>query len=433
MAKKVYDIKPPKLTKKPESQVKELKIEKTQRPRRKEIAIPETRYEKTKFFSWGKIAMGVGAVVVIIAIYLFFKLPKANIEIWPKVETLSFEQTITADKTAGSIDLSENIIPAEYFQEEKTESQEFEATGNASNEGKATGTITVYNKYDPPTSVTLKAGTHFLSDSGKYFITLQKVTIPAGKKSGSKITPGSVQVKVEAVEGGEGYNIGAATFSVPKLSGTNYYYSVYAESSKAMAGGYAGKIKKVTEDDISQAKDALTKKLIAENEASLRNNIPSDYVLLDDMISSEIVSASTEAKAGTIADNFTYQTKVKSQALAFKKSDLEKFAKDYIISQMQETKTILDNSFKIDYSSKASDIDKGKITLNLTFSSGVYQDIDKNSLMLSLTNKNKSQIEETIKDNLGDQISGMKVNFWPFWVTKSPKSQKAVKVELKFE
>jgi hypothetical protein len=100
---------------------------------------------------------------------------------------------------------------------------------------------------------------------------------------------------------------------------------------------------------------------------------------------------------------------------------------------MQETKTILDNSFKIDYSSKVSDIDKGKITLNLTFSSGVYQDIDKNSLMLSLTNKNKSQIEETIKDNLGDQISGMKVNFWPFWVTKSPKSQKAVKVELKFE
>jgi len=242
-----------------------------------------------------------------------------------------------------------------------------------------------------------------------------------------------VQVKVEAVEGGEGYNIGPATFSVPKLSGTNYYYSVYAESSKAMAGGYAGKVKKIIDDDISQAKDALTKKLKAENEATLRNSISSDYVLLDDMISSEIISASTEAKAGTVADNFTYQVKVKSKALAFKKSDLEKFAKDYIIFQMQETKTMLDNSFKIDYSSKASDIDKGKITLNLTFSSGVYQDIDKNSLTLSLTNKNKSQIEETIKDNLGDQISGMRVNFWPFWVTKSPKSQKALKIELKFE
>jgi len=297
MAKKVYDIKPPKLTKKPEIHVKELKIEKTQRPRRKEIERTETRHEKPKFFSWGKIVMGAGAVVVIIAIYLFFKLPKANIEIWPKIETLSFEKTITADKSADSIDLSLNIIPAEYFQEEKSESQEFSATGNASNEGKATGTITIYNKYDPPTSVTLKIGTHFLSDSGKYFITMQKIIIPTGKKSGSKITPGSAQVKVEAVEGGEGYNIGAATFSVPKLSGTNYYYSIYAQSSSAMAGGYAGKVKKIIDDDISQAKDALTKKLKAESEASLRNSIPSDYVLLDDMISSEIVSASTQAKA----------------------------------------------------------------------------------------------------------------------------------------
>ena len=172
---------------------------------------------------------------------------------------------------------------------------------------------------------------------------------------------------------------GGATWS-RLTTGTNYYYSVYAESSKAMAGGYAGKVKKIIDDDISQAKDALTKKLKAENEATLRNSISSDYVLLDDMISSEIISASTEAKAGTVADNFTYQVKVKSKALAFKKSDLEKFAKDYIIFQIQETKTMLDNSFKTDYSSKASDIDKGKITLNLTFSSGVYQDIDKKLL-----------------------------------------------------
>lgn len=433
MPKKVYDIKPPKLSQKSESHVKEfLKIEKAQSSKRAEKK-PQTRSEEPRFFSWGRIAMGAGAVVAITAVYLFFKLPKADIEIWPKVETLSFEQTITADKSADSVDLLSNIIPAEYFEEEKTESQEFPASGNASNEGKATGTITIYNKYNPPTPVTLKVGTHFLSDSGKYFVTLQKIIIPAGKKSGSKITSGSVQVKVEAVEGGEGYNIGAATFSVPKLSGTNYYYSVYAQSSDAMAGGYAGKIKKVIDDDISQAKDTLTKKLKAESEASLKNSIASDYVLLNEMIFSEIVSASTEAKAGTVADNFTYQVKIKTRALAFKKSDLEKFAKDYIISQMPETKTMLADSFKTDYSSKASDIDKGKITLNLTFSAGVYQNIDKNSLMLKVANKNESQIEETIKNNLGDQISSAKVNLWPFWVTKSPKSQKAIKIELKFE
>ena len=433
MPKKIYDVKPPKLVRKTESSIKEFLKDGKGRGSSRAEKKPKTRAKNEKFFPWRKVAMGGGIVVVLVAAYLFFKLPKADIEIWPKVETLSFEQTITADKSADEVDLLSNIIPAQYFQEEKTESQEFEATGNASNEGKATGTITIYNKYNPVTPVTLKVGTHFLSDSGKYFVTLQRVTIPAGKKSGSKITPGSVEVKVEAAEGGEGYNIGSATFSVPKLSGTAYYYSIYAESSEAMTGGYAGKTKKVIDDDISQAKDSLTKKLISETEASLRNNLPSDYMLLDEMIYSEVISASTETKSGAVADNFTYQVKIESKALAFKKSDLEKFAKDYILSEMSDLKTMLADTFKVDSTASKTDIDKGKTTLDLNFSSGVYQNIDKNSLIPLLINKNENQINEIVKDNLGDEISGVKVNLWPFWVTKSPKNQKAVKIELKFE
>ena len=417
MRKKIYDIKPPKLARKADSDIKK------RRSNRK----------REKHFPWGTVLAVAGLLVVIMAVYLFFKLPKVNIEIWPKVETLSFEQEITADKSADLVDLSLNIIPAEYFTEEKTESQEFSATGNASNEGKATGTVTIYNKYDPPTPITLKSGTHFLSDSGKYFVTLQKTTVPAGKKSGSKITPGSVQAKAQAVEGGESYNIGPATFSVPKLSGTSYYYSIYAQSAETMAGGYASKVKKVIDDDIRQAKDVLTKKLISDTEASLKSKIPADNILLDSAISSEVVSASTNTKSGTVVDKFTYQAVVKAAGLAFKKSDLDKLAKDYIISQMPDSKTMLTSSFKADYTVKSLDIDKGKIVLNLNFSSGIYQNINKNILIPLLTDKNSEQINEAINDRLGVEISNLKVNFWPFWVTKSPKSQKAVKIELKFE
>ncbi|KKP93292.1 MAG: hypothetical protein UR98_C0007G0024 [Parcubacteria group bacterium GW2011_GWA1_36_12] len=413
MRQKIYDIKPPRLAHKTEKR--------------------RGQQKKEKRFPWGAVLSGAGVLVIIAAVYLFFKLPRADIKIWPKVETLSFEQEITADKSADSVDLSLNVIPAEYFQEEKTESQEFLATGNASNEGKATGTITIYNKYDPPSPITLKAGTHFLSDSGKYFVTLQKTTIPAGKKSGGKITPGSVKVKIEAAEGGEGYNIGPATFSVPKLSGTSYYYSVYAQSTEQMTGGYAGKVKKVIDDDIQQAKEALTKKLISNTEASLKSKISSDYILIDSAISSEVISASTNTKSGALTDKFTYQAAVKSTYLAFKKSDLDEFAKDYIISQMEDSKTMLTSSLKTDYTVKSLDIDNGKITLNLNFSSRVYQNINKNVLIPLLTNKNRNQINEVINNKLRDEVSNVKVNLWPFWVTKSPKSQKAVKIELKFE
>jgi len=280
MPRKVYDVKPPKISRKTEKNIKEFLEEKKPRSssvsRNKRAAGPR----EERFFPWRKVAIGAGVIVVLACVYLFFKLPKANVEIWPKVETLSFEETVTADTSADEIDFASNIIPAKYFEAEKTGSQEFPATGNASNEGKATGIIAIYNKYDPPAPVTLKVGTHFLSDSGKYFVTLKRVAIPAGKKSGSKIAPGSVEVEVEAVEGGEGYNIGPATFSVPKLSGTAYYYSIYAESSNGMSGGYAGKVKKVIDDDIELAKDSLTKKLISEAEADLRNNLPEDYMLI---------------------------------------------------------------------------------------------------------------------------------------------------------
>jgi hypothetical protein len=425
MPKKIYDIKPPKVGRKAEKEIKEFLAVDTKKKQ-------HHRRKKEAHFPWKTFSAVAGTAVIILVVFLYFKLQKADIQIWPKVDVLSYEQAITADQTADAIDLSKNIIPVQYFEEEKTGSQEFPATGNASNEGQASGTITVYNKYNPPAPITLKAGTHFLSDSGKYFITLQKIVIPAGKKSGSKITPGSVQVKVQAVEGGENYNIGPAAFSVPKLSGTDYYYSIYAQSTEAMSGGYAGEIKKVTDDDIAQAKDVLTKKLIVEAQDSIKGKISADYILLDSPDSFDVTSASTQTKSGTTAENFTYQATVKANVLAIKKSDLDEFAKEYIIAQMPEQKTMLDSSFKIDYAVKSVEIDKGTATIDLSFSSGTYQSIDKNSLSLLLTNKNGSQISETINNNLGDSISNIKIKFWPFWVTKTPKNQKAVKIELKF-
>lgn len=433
MAKKIYDIKPPKLTRKVESQIKDFLDADTGREVKRASRKNATTQKKEGNFLWVKISSGVGIVLVVLMAYLFFKLPKADIEIWPKVETLSFKETITADKSIDTIDSVKAIIPAQYFETSKTISQDFPATGNASNEGKAGGTITIYNKFDPATPITLKSGTRFLSDSGKLFIAPQKIVVPAATKSGSKITAGSVQVVVQAVEGGDSYNIAPSNFSIPGFKGTTYYYSVNASSTKAMTGGYAGKVKKVTDDDIQQAKNVLIERATFEAKADIKNKISSEYILLDNAISSSTVSASAGAKAGAIADKFTYQAVIKASALAFKKSDLDKYAKDYILSRAPAGQTLLDGSFKNNYSASTVDVSGGKATINLDFSSGAYKDIDKNSISLSLLGKNAEQINETINNSMGDQVSKIKINFWPFWVTASPKNQKAVNVELKFQ
>jgi len=445
MAKKIYDIKPPKIAKKTigRNSVAEseksghVKItkRKTQITSRVSASAENRKKSKNSFWfrPWAIITVVILVVLLGGGIYLFFKLPKADIVIWPKIDTLSFQQTITADKSVDLFDITNNVIPAKYIESIKTNSQDFPATGNASNEGYATGSILISNKYNPPEPFTFKAGTRFMSDSGKLFVTFQKVVIPAATKSGSKIIPGTVQINVQAVEGGTGYNIPPSNFSIPGLKGTAYYYSVTAASSKAMEGGYSGKVKKVTDDDIQEAKEVLTDKTSADALADLRSQISSEYILLDNAVLSKVTSALTQTKAGTVAENFNYQVTVTASALVFKKSDIENFTKNYIISKMQEGKTFLDSNLSVDYSASVVDVSGGKATLNLDFSSGVYQNIDKNSISLSLLGQNLNQIKETINNSLGDQFSKLEINFWPFWVTKAPNNQKAVNVELKFK
>lgn len=426
MPRKIYDIKPPKVAKKIEKELKEFFNE----PKAKKTT---TRHKKEPHSFWWSFSIYILIIVVGLGTYLFFKLPKAEISIWPKVETLSFKQTIKADSSVASVDATKAIIPAKYFQSTKTASQDFPATGNASDEGKASGKITIYNKYDPVMPFTFRAGTHFMSDSGKLFTVAQKIVIPAAKKVGSKITPGSIEVTIQAAEGGNDYNIAPSNFSIPGLKGTPYYYGIYATSESAMAGGYAGKVKKVTDQDIQEAKDTLTKKTTEDAMADLKNQISSDYILLDNAAISNVTEASTKTKSGTIADSFNYQVTVSAGALAFKKSDIDQFVKNYIISQVPSGKTYLENSVKIEYSSSVIDISGGKATLNLDISSGIYKNIDKNSLAISLFGQNLSQISQTMNSMLGDDASKTDVKFWPFWVNSTPKDQERINIELKFQ
>jgi hypothetical protein len=420
MTKKIYDIKPPRVAKKTEREIKKFIDE---GKKKKPTAV--VRHKKERNFPW-KIFSGVGVLVLVLLCgFLYFKLQKVTVEIWPNVETLSYTQTVLVDKSAQIVSVEDNTIPAKYVEVESTESQEFPATGNGSNGGEATGTVTIYNK---STSITLKDGTHLLSDSGKYFITLAKIVVPGGTKS----KPGSVRVKVKAVEGGENFNIGPANFSIPKLSGTNYYYSIYGVSTEAMSGGYTGDVKKITEDDIINAKDSLVDKVSGKALEDLKSKIGEGYVLLDDAVSYTTTSAESDTKAGTVTDKFNYTVNVKAEALAFKKSDLDEFVKDYVVSQMSEANSILDNSTKVEYTLKTIDRDKGIMKIDVNFSSGVYKTINKNSLSMLLTSKNSSQITDIVNSNLTDSVSRVKVNFWPFWVTKSPKGQKGINIELKF-
>src|SRR3989344_2935437 len=243
MAKKIYDILPPKTVNKIENSMGSLPIKsKVKRSRKK---IESQKVEKK--FPLKEVLVGSVIIIFLLGIYFYNRLPKAEIEVWPRLDTVTLQEKIIADKNVDVLNLSQKVIPAQYIEQIEDGWQAFEATGITSTDSKASGTIRIYNKINPAAPITLIAGTHSLSDSGKYFVTLSKVTIPQAQGK----NPGSIEVKVQAEGVGDSYNIKASKFSIPKLSGTTYYYSIWAESSKAMTGGYTGSVKKVTKDDIA--------------------------------------------------------------------------------------------------------------------------------------------------------------------------------------
>ncbi len=379
------------------------------------------------------IIIGASVLAVLVIAYLYVKLPYLSVDIQPTTNALALNQQITADKSVTAVDLQAGKIPAKVIQVERELFQDFPATGASSNEGYATGVITVYNKYSPATPFNFKAKTRFISDSGKYFLSVGKISIPAAKYVNGKLVPGQTDVKVIAIESGADYNIDASNFAIPGLVGTAFYSSVYGVSNDKMSGGFASSSKLVTAGDIADAKGALSKKVQDIAMQSLRDQIAADgLVLFDNAITKTITEDAPSVKAGAQVDSFNYKMKAQVSALVFSESDLKDYTKNYTAAQIPGGQTILEKSFKLEYNPINIDLGKGAIGLQLKISAATYPKVDSKDLSASLEGKNSGEINGVIYNDFDQQVSALKINFWPFWVSSAPKNPDRIKINLIF-
>ncbi|MBX4200549.1 hypothetical protein KW786_00285 [Candidatus Parcubacteria bacterium] len=446
MAKKLYDIVPPGARKKANT-VKEIaavkEVKKKRAPRSVKSVKPSVLppvpptgpsmmpppLPPKRGFPVKEVVAGVLVIAALACVYGYIKLPKADIDLWPSTAALTLSEKVTANTSTKTVDDSSKLIPAQYIEVSKDVEQTFPATGSGSEDGKATGTIIVYNKISPAAPFTLIKGTHFLSDSGKYFLTLDKIVIPAAKGK----TPGSVNVRVQAEQSGVDYNIGASKFSIPKLNGTVYYYSLYGQSTTEMQGGYTGKVKKVTSDDLQSAKEVVTKKALAAAEDALKASLTDDQVLLDGAVTAVVVESSADAKASAVVNEFKEHVKAKAFAMVFKKQDMDVFVQKYIKSHIPQDNSMVPNTLDVKTTFQSFDADKKVLQVALDLGLKTYQTVDADALTGLLPVKTADQVKEIVDQLYPNTISQLKVNFWPFWVHKVPSNSKRIKVNLQFE
>lgn len=174
------------------------------------------------------------AVVVLGALGLFIFRP-TSVTVTPRTHLVTFDETSIFTAYPADIAATGTIAYSwKSFDEQDTAI--VPASGTTHVERAASGTITVYNDF-ANTPVKLVKSTRFATPDGLVFRTPADIVIPG--KRGS--TPGSVDVLVVADQKGTSYNVGPIDrFSLPGLKGGAMYDKVYARSSVAMSGGFAG-------------------------------------------------------------------------------------------------------------------------------------------------------------------------------------------------
>ena len=361
----------------------------------------------------------IGSVFALI----YFVFYKITIEIWPETQDFELEENIVADlekKNSDDSVLSKTIPAVIINTEEIRAAQSFPSSGNISKESKAQGKITIYNNYSR--SQLLIVNTRFQPPSEEavlYFRSTKAVTVPA---------KGTIVVDVVADRAGEEYNIEPVTFSIPGLVGSPQYTNITGKSFSKMEGGFKGDVAIVEKDDIESAKNVLVTQLFEKARESLRIKAADEYIILDGSSKEEVIDASSSVEAGKEAKSFTFEAAVRSQALVFKKNDLENFVRELIKSEIRDGQKIKEDSLIFDYSSESIDLNSGKITLKLKFSAKVYSDINIASLKEMIKKKSLKEANAILEKQ--EQVKQVKITAWPPWIKNIPDNDEKMKFKL---
>ena len=415
MPKKFFDVIPPN-----QGKVVKNNLDFSNTEIRKEPVIIK---KKRHFFR--NILISIVLFFVIGPIILYF-LSGVEISIWPKKETMTFSETITIDLNTTDVDLNGAIIPAQEVSNEKIGSGDFSSSGKSVKESKATGFITIYNNYS--TSSRTLVASRFVSADGKLFWSLDKVTLPGQHYESGKLVPGEKQVKVSASEAGPDYNIEATTFALPALAGTALYTTIYAKSFEPMSGGYRGEIGKIIQSDINNAENIIIEKLKTEGKDLLKKSLSSDIILLDETIIQKVIESKSSHSVGTEVDSFTFEAKVGSSGLAFKKSDIEEFVKTKINSKIDEGFKICEGSLEINYILKEVNLKTGKMMIDLDIKIVVYKDINLINLEKAILGKSIKETNVFLNNLIG--IDKIELDNGSFLRRSIPEDADKVKVQL---
>ncbi len=296
----------------------------------KEKSLPPTKqaeladYYKVRRGRGGSLFVWLIATIVLFSLgyYLSSYFTLVTIKITPKQVVLAADGQYQAAKTPSSAPLEFSTVTAEDSAQIM-----IPVTGSQTVSKKAAGRVVIYNNYSTA-SQTLISGTRLEMTNGKIFRLNKTTVVPGEKKSGTTITPGSVEADITADQAGSSYNVGLADFHFSGFKGTAKYDKFVARAKTAIGGGMTGEIKVTSDADKTKARTALQKTLTDRLVKKTKLQVPKDFVLFDDAIilnfSDSLASSSPVASAASSTNQVAFTEQVNLTGLLFKRENLAK-------------------------------------------------------------------------------------------------------------
>lgn len=349
--------------------------------------------------------------LILFGFTMYLILPKASIKISLREIPLKAQIPVAVSKNASSINLTNGIIPGQYFLLNKT--------GSVTLKGSSVigGTIEIYNAYSAfPQKLVAK--TRFETKDGKVFKIESPVVIPGAKISGSKLIPSFVKINVVADKNSGDYLIGPSYFTIPGFKNSPKYAGFYAKSGESMS-----KIEtiSVSKEELEKNKNELKDKLAKDLETDTLNSFH------DSGLRAIIGSSSVKISEFKIVNN-VLNMKVTWQAVLFKEEDLRTLINYFVSSHYPDLKSF---SFEdtITYPTvNRADFDKGELFFTFSINKNNALPADVNNLKKELAGQDENNMRAIISDKAF--INNAAISLWPFWVKKAPNNPEKINITI---
>ncbi len=367
---------------------------------------------KYLLFGIAGVFVVVGLVIAIMSTVFHSAIIKATISEW-KVDASS-------SYTAGSgTPLTYQIISYE-----DTASVTVPASGTASSEDRAFGTVTITNNYSAKEQ-RLITNTRFLSADGKTFRIHEPVVVPGIKTvDGTKI-PGTATVTIYADQPGPEYNIPAGSFTIPGLKGTPQYKDITTVSTEAFVGGFIGTRAVVDKVAREQALSELRAELDRRVQENIRKEVPAGSVFFPGSVE---LNFTEQPDVTTDQKSVTLSVKVSAIAPAFVEEELSRAVASVGTVSFTDPLTLV-NPSELVYTS-TSRATASSTTFTLAGIAHIIADFDPSAFATAVAGHDAAAVDRD-RTKFTGLTGAVTVEIYPFWLQSIPTSKSAIKVETR--